>query len=113
VEFPDCSLEADPPPTEVINAAIDLFAVVLPLQPPKVQESSLEQLAILLSLPYTREPGRKAALRINVATAILAGLVVANRETEFSSGKLATSSIEKITVDIIQVKKSKCCLQPR
>jgi HEAT repeat-containing protein 5 len=101
------SLEADPPPTQVINAAIDLFAVALPLQPPKVQESSLEQLAMLLSRPYSREPGNKAALRINVATAILCALVVANRETRFPPGRLATSSIEKIAADIVQVSKSK------
>jgi HEAT repeat-containing protein 5 len=95
--------EADPPPTQVVNAAIDLFAVVLPLQPAKVQESSLEQLALLLSRPYSREPGRKSALRVNVATALLCTLVVANRETKNSPGKLATSSIEKILADIIQV----------
>jgi len=99
----DPGIEADPPPTQVINAAIDLFAVALPLQAQKVQESSLEQLAMLLSRPYSREPGRKAALRVNVATAILCALVVANRETRYSSGKLATSSIEKIAADIIQV----------
>lgn len=99
----DSGIEADPPLTEHINAAIDLFAVVLPLQPSKVQESSLEQLAVLLSRPHSREPGRKSALRINVATALLNALVVASRETRFSSGKLATSTIEKIAGDIIQV----------
>lgn len=103
LESHDSSLEADPPPTQVVNAAIDLFAVVLPLQPPRVQESSLEQLAILLSRPYSREPGKKAALRVNVATAILSALVVANRETRYSSGKLATSSMERIVADVIQV----------
>lgn len=96
------NLEADPPPTQVINAAIDLFAVALPQQPPKVQESSLEQLTMFISRPYSREPGRKAATRTNVATAILSALVVANRETRFSSGKLATASLEKIITDIIQ-----------
>lgn len=103
----ESSLEADPPPTQVVNAAIDLFAVVLPLQPQKVQESSLEQLAVLLSQPYSREPGKKAALRVNIATAILCTVVVANRETRYSSGRLATSSIEKIAADVIQVSISK------
>ena len=105
------SLETDPAPTQVINAATDLFAVVLPLQPQKVQESSLEQLATLLSRPYNREPGRKAALRVNVATAILCALVVANRETGYPSGKLATVSTEKIVTDIVQV--STCGLRCR
>jgi HEAT repeat-containing protein 5 len=106
LESHDASLEADPPPTQVVNAAIDLFAVVLPLQPPKIQESSLEQLAMLLSRPYSREPGRKAALRVNVATAILCALAVANRETRYPSGKLATSSIEKSAADILHVSRS-------
>lgn len=100
----DSSVEADPPPTELINAAIDLFAIIMPLQPLKVQESSLEQLAVLLSRPHSREPGRRSALRINIATAVLNALVVASRETRYSSGKLATSSIEKIAGDIIQVR---------
>jgi HEAT repeat-containing protein 5 len=95
--------EADPPATQVVNAAIELFAVVLPLQPQRVQESSLEQLAMLLTRPYSRDPGKKAALRVNVATAILSALAVGNRETEYSPGRFATSSIEKITADIIQV----------
>jgi HEAT repeat-containing protein 5 len=100
----DPGVEADPPLTELVNAAIDLFAIVLPLQPSKVQESSLEQLAVLLSRPHSREPGRRSALRINVATAILNAMVVASRETRFSPGKLATSTIEKIARDIIQVR---------
>lgn len=103
LESLDSRQGADPPATQVVNAAIDLFAVVLPLQPQKVQESSLEQLAVLLSRPYSREPSRKAALRVNAITAILSVLVVANRETRYPSGKLATSSIEKIVVDIVQV----------
>lgn len=101
---------ADPPATQTVNAAISLFASVLPLQPPKVQESSLEQLALLQSRPYSREPGRKAALQLNIATAILLALTVANRETNFSSGKLAASSVEKGMAAIVQVRRQ---FQPR
>jgi HEAT repeat-containing protein 5 len=99
----DNNPDTDSPPTQVINAAIDLFSVALPLQPPKVQESSVEQLAMLLSRPYTREPGRKAALHLNIMTALLCAFVVANRETRYSYGRLATSSMEKLITDILQV----------
>ncbi len=61
---------------------------------------------MLLTRPYSREPGKKAALCVNVATAILCALAVANRETGYSPGKLATSSIEKIAGDVIQVSMS-------
>src|SRR5256885_2602846 len=50
----------EPPATEVVNSAINLFAISLPLQPPKVQESILEQIATFLAAnSLQRDPGRK------------------------------------------------------
>jgi hypothetical protein len=91
--------EISPLPTQVVDAAIDLFAIALPLHPPKIQESALEQMATVLAQPLPREPGRKAAVLVNTTTAILGALTVANRETKYSKGKIATSAIEKIAAE--------------
>lgn len=93
----------DPPVTEAVNAAIDLFAVALPLQTPKVQESSVEQIVTLLSShSLQRNPGRKVAMTINIAIALLHTLKVAVRETIALPGKLEAST-EKIIQELLQV----------
>ena len=93
----------DPPITTVVNAAIELFALALPMQAPKVQESSVEQVATLLSSQgLQRNPGRKAAMVVNVAVALLHALKVAVRETASPPGNLDAST-EKILQEILQV----------
>lgn len=93
---------ADPPVTEVVNAAIDLFAIAFPLQTPKVQESSVEQIATLLSSPsLQRNPGRKAAMTVNIAVALLHALKVAVKETASLPGNL-DSSAERIIQEFLQ-----------
>lgn len=95
---------SDPPDTEVVNAAIDLFAKALPLQSPKVQESSVEQIAALLSAQsLNRNPGRKSAMTVNVAVALLLALKVAVKETPSASGSLRYSATEKVMQELIQV----------
>ncbi|KAJ5107752.1 hypothetical protein N7456_004427 [Penicillium angulare] len=102
------SLAVDPPTTGVINSAIDLFAVAIALHSPKIQESSVEQIATFLTSPsLQRNPGRKAALSVNISVAILHALKVAVKETDFVAGKLSTSTdkilqelVQKFTIDI-------------
>lgn len=98
----DLAYETALPETACVTDAIHLLAVALPLQPPRVQISCLEQMAIHLAQPTTREPGRKTALQINVATAMLSVLAVANGETQFHSGHLAVGAASKIMGEMIR-----------
>jgi HEAT repeat-containing protein 5 len=94
----------DPPATEVVNIAIKLFAIAFPLTPPKIQESILEQVATFLSAgSLQRDPGRKAAMNINVATALLSTLKVAVKETQSPSGDLTNSAVEKLMQEMIRM----------
>lgn len=97
----------DPPATEVTNSSIALFALALPLQTPKVQEAILEQLAGFLKSPnFQRNPGRKAAVMVNVAFALLATLKVAAGEISATAGDLRNSSVEKCFEKILKVSKA-------
>ncbi|KAI4142188.1 MAG: hypothetical protein LQ341_003277, partial [Variospora aurantia] len=86
----------DPPATEVVNSAIGLFAFVFPSQSPKVQEFVLEQLTTHLSAgTLQRTPGRRAAVTINTAMALLGALKVAAGETRAESGDLKHPAVER------------------
>ncbi|KAL0262688.1 hypothetical protein SLS55_001658 [Diplodia seriata] len=92
----------DPPATEVVNAALNLFAILLPLQTPKVQESILEQITSFMSASsLIRDPARKAAMTVNVATALLGALKVANKETLSAPGDLKGQAVEKVMQDML------------
>ncbi|KAK0101044.1 hypothetical protein ONS96_006274 [Cadophora gregata f. sp. sojae] len=92
----------DPPATEVVNIAIKLFAIAFPLTPPKIQESILEQVATFLSAgSLQRDPGRKAAMNVNVATALFSTLKVAVKETQSPSGDLTNPAVEKLMQEIL------------
>lgn len=87
------ALYTDPPETGVVNAAIELFSLAIPLHAPRIQESSVEQIATFLSShTLQRSPGRKAALTVNIAVALLRALKVALKETEAVSGKLSPAT---------------------
>ncbi|GBF62184.1 pof6 interactor protein [Trichophyton mentagrophytes] len=93
----------DPPQTEVVNSAIELFSVTLPLQNPKVQESSVEQIATMLSShSLNRNPGRKAAMTANIAIALLYTLRVSVNETPYLPGNLKHVAVEKLFQELIQ-----------
>jgi hypothetical protein len=93
----------DPPATEVVNIAIKLFAIAFPLTPPKIQESILEQVATFLSAgSLQRDPGRKAAMNINVATALFSTLKVAVKETQSPPGDLTNPAVEKLMQEMIR-----------
>jgi hypothetical protein len=93
----------DPPATEVVNVAIRLFAVAFPLTPPKIQESILEQITTFLSASsLQRDPGRKAAMNVNVATALLTAMKVAVRETASPAGELSSTAVQKLLADLLR-----------
>ncbi|KAL9026036.1 MAG: hypothetical protein Q9196_005238 [Gyalolechia fulgens] len=86
----------DPPATDVVNSAITLFAAVFPSQSPKVQEFVLEQLITHLSAgALQRAPGRRAAVAVNTAMALLGALKVAADETSAEPGDLKHPAVER------------------
>ncbi|CZS92890.1 related to rat omega-conotoxin-sensitive calcium channel alpha-1 subunit rbB-I [Rhynchosporium agropyri] len=94
----------DPPATEVVNIAIKLFAIAFPLTPPKIQESILEQVATFLSASsLQRDPGRKAAMNVNIATALFSTLKVAVKETQSPAGDITSPAVEKLMQEILHV----------
>ncbi|KAI1487782.1 armadillo-type protein [Biscogniauxia mediterranea] len=101
---PDASTNLpDPPATEVVNMAIQLFAFVFPLTPAKVQESILEQIATFSSAgSLQRDPGRKAAINVNVASALFSTLKVAVKETQSPHGDVTNMAVEKLLQELIR-----------
>ena len=96
----------DPPQTEVVNSAITLFAIALPLQNPKVQEGVLEQIATHLSAgSLQRDPGRKSAITANAATALLGALKVTLGETQSERGDMRHPTVERYLQEILRVSK--------
>lgn len=94
----------DPPATEVVNSAIVLFATAFPLHSSRVQEGVLEQLATFLtSTSLQRDPGRKAAVAVNAAVALLSALKVAVGETIAENGDLKHPAVEKSIEEILRV----------
>ena len=94
----------DPPATEVVNSAIVLFATAFPLQSSKVQEGVLAQLATFLTASsLQRDPGRKAAVAVNAAMALLSALKVTIGETIAERGDLKHPLIEKNIDEILRV----------
>jgi HEAT repeat-containing protein 5 len=93
----------------VVNAAIQLFATALPLQPSKIQESLLEQLNSFLSdSNLHRDPARKAAMSVNIATALFTMLKVAVKETNLPSGDLKSEPVEKSIRELLRVSNNSC-----
>ncbi|PKX95898.1 AP-1 complex accessory protein LAA1 [Aspergillus novofumigatus IBT 16806] len=96
------SVLADPHATGVVNAAIELFAVAIRLYAPKVQESTMEQIATFLSSQsLQRNPGRKAAMIVNIAVALLHALKVAAKDSGSASGRLNPVT-EKVLQELLQ-----------
>ncbi|OAA33076.1 HEAT repeat protein [Moelleriella libera RCEF 2490] len=99
----EMAIRPDPPATEVINNAIQLFAFAFPLTPSKVQESVLEQIKTFASAGMLqRDTGRKAAISVNVALAILLSMKVAVKETRSPSGSISNLAVERLLQDIVR-----------
>lgn len=78
--------------------------MALPLQDPKIQESMLEQLTSSLSAKsLQRDPGRKAAITVNIALALLGTMKVAMNETLALPGELKHPAVEKCLDYILHV----------
>lgn len=93
----------DPAATEVVNMAIQLFAFVFPLTPPKVQESVLEQVTTFVAAgSLQRDLGRKSAIVVNVATALLSILRVAVKETRSPPGDVTNAAVEKLIQELLR-----------
>ncbi|KAL1882023.1 hypothetical protein VTK73DRAFT_3005 [Phialemonium thermophilum] len=93
----------DPPATEVVNMAIQLFAFVFALTPSKVQESILEQVTTFVAAgSQQRDAGRKAAIGVNVAVALLLTLKVAVKETQAPSGDITNLAVEKLLQEMLR-----------
>jgi hypothetical protein len=87
-----------------VNSAISLFAILIPLQAPKVQESVLAQLGYFLSdNSLQRDPARKVAISVNIATALLGALQVAAKETSLAPGEFRSDHAEKSVKDLLRV----------
>ncbi|CAI6333670.1 unnamed protein product [Periconia digitata] len=94
----------NPPATEVVNSALQLFAKCLPLQTPKIQESILEQVTSFLSASsLQRDVNRKAAMMVNIAYALLGTLKVAVKETRSSPGDLKGPAVEKVIQELLHL----------
>jgi HEAT repeat-containing protein 5 len=94
----------EPPATQVVNYAIHLFSILLPLQAARVQESVLEQLrSFLADGSLQRDPARKIAISVNVVTAILGALKVAVRETVLTPGNLRSDPVEVLIKELLRV----------
>ena len=92
----------DPPATEVVNSAIALFATALPLQSSRIQEGVLEQLATFMaSATNQREPGRRAAVMVNAAMALLGTLKVVVGETLAEQGDLKHPTVERTIEELL------------
>jgi HEAT repeat-containing protein 5 len=93
-----------PPATQVVNYAIHLFSILLPLQAARVQESVLEQLrSFLTDGSLQRDPARKIAISVNVVTALLGALKVAVRETVLAPGNLRSDAVEVLIKELLRV----------
>lgn len=93
--------EISSPATSCVNLAIKLFAISLPVQSPRIQESTVEQLITTISQPLQREPGRKAAMQVNSALALLCALAVANNETPYFPGKLHVEAVGEVITEVL------------
>lgn len=87
-----------------MNSALQLFAICLPLQTPKIQESILEQMTSFLSAgSLQRDINRKTAMMVNIAYGLLSALKVAVKETRSASGSLKGAAVEKVMQELLHV----------
>ena len=99
------SFEPAPPATGVVDSAVELFALFLPVQDPNVQVKLLkEMLGSLQSVKTERNPGRRMAILVNAVVALLGAL----RHTMQSGGRhanqFALSSVNSLFRDVLKVR---------
>ena len=85
-----------PPNTDAVNAAIAAFALCLPLQGHRIQESLLTQVLSSMSAPsLQKDPARSAAIRVNIALALAATCKVAVGGSGVPKGDMKGAATEK------------------
>ncbi|KAF9169523.1 hypothetical protein BGX21_008690 [Mortierella sp. AD011] len=96
-----------PVATGIIDAAIELFAILLPLQSSALQGSLMDDLSRMLkSSTLDKNPGRKMAIQVNAVVAILGSTKYAmaegkKHEQHAFEGPLASSLSQSILRDSI------------
>ena len=95
-------IELKPASTACVDSSIKLFSIVFPLQSKRLQEISLEQMATVLAQPMQRDPGKKAAIQLNAALALLYALAIANNETGFPWGRIHVEAFGKLLSEILE-----------
>ncbi|KAG0005572.1 hypothetical protein BGZ79_003817 [Entomortierella chlamydospora] len=96
-----------PVATGIIDAAIELFAILLPLQSSALQGSLMDDLSKMLkSSTLDKNPGRKMAIQVNAVVAILGSTKYAmaegkKHEQHAFEGPLASSLSQSILRDSI------------
>ncbi|KAF9084004.1 hypothetical protein BGX23_010924 [Mortierella sp. AD031] len=96
-----------PVATGVIDAAIELFAILLPLQSSVLQGSMMDDLSKMLkSSTLDKNPGRKMAIQVNAVVALLGATKYAmtegkRHEQRAFEGPLASSLSQSILKDSI------------
>ncbi|WPH01281.1 Hypothetical protein R9X50_00411900 [Acrodontium crateriforme] len=82
--------------TETVNAAIAVLGLSFPLQDPRIQESTLEQVSSSLNAPILqKDPARRAAIIVNVALALSTACRVATGEVDSIKGDIRRDLTEK------------------
>ena len=91
-----------PPPTALVDAAIDLFSQLVLEQPLRIQESAFAQLATCISdSAHFRNIGRRNALIANVVTAISKAVpVLIHRSAKRVGG---SDRVRSLILDVLQV----------
>ncbi|CAK1361767.1 Pof6 interactor protein 1 [Cercospora beticola] len=92
-----------PPASEAVDAAIAAFGLSLPLQGPRVQESTLEQIAASMGASVPKDPVRKIAITANVSLALFTALRVATGDLGSAKGNLQNVNTEKALQSLLHV----------
>lgn len=98
----NAGFQPQPPATEVVNSAIGVFALLFPLQSPRIQESILGQISTFLtSTAAQKDPVQKAALTANIALALMITLKVTNGEGPSPAMNIQSATAEKTLQEML------------
>jgi hypothetical protein len=91
-----------PPPTALVDAAIDLFSHLVSEQPLKIQESAFAQIATCISdSSLARNPVRKTAVAANIVTAL--SRAVPSLTHRGFKGVGQSERVKTLILDVLQV----------
>ncbi|KAK9249219.1 hypothetical protein V1506DRAFT_527389 [Lipomyces tetrasporus] len=89
--------------TAVVDYAIEVFVLLLPLQTEKIQESILEQVASFLnSSSLQKDPGRRAAVTANVTIALSGIVKLVTSVKSNHRHRLADESVLNIIMEMLR-----------